>query len=144
MGYAERNVWAGIVVSLVVMAVYLALVLPQFATMPVADIAWQWPMAWSIGGGIVVTIVLSILWGIVAGIRHPGQEHRADIRDRDIERMGSRVGQAFSALGGLTALVLAMIDADAFWIAHAIYLGFFLAALIGGIAQTIAYRRGLV
>lgn len=144
MGYAERNVWSGLVTSVVVLGVYLALIAPQFGDRPVGEIAWQWPMALCILGGIVATIVLSILWGIVAGMRDPNEKHRSDIRDRDIERMGDRVGRAFTVIGGLAALVLAMTDAEPFWIGHAIFLGFFLSALLGGVAQVIAYRRGLV
>jgi hypothetical protein len=67
-----------------------------------------------------------------------------DQRDREISRMGDRVGQAFGVIGGLVALALAMLEADWFWIGNAIFLGFFLSAFLGGIAQIIVYRRGLV
>lgn len=144
MGYAERNVWSSLVVSVIGVGVYLALVLPQLGSTPIADVRWQWPMVWCIVGGIVLAIVGSIVWGIAAGMRDPREEHRADVRDRDIERMGDRVGQSFTVIGGLVALVLAMVGAETFWIANAIFFGFFLAAAIGGVAQVIAYRRGLV
>jgi hypothetical protein len=112
MGYGERNVWAGLIVGVIVVGGYLAYLLVQLSAVPATDVAWQWPMVWTIGAGIAGTIVLSIVWGIVAGLRDRDEEHRLDQRDTDIERMGSRVGQAFMA--------------------------------IGGIAQAIAYRRGLV
>ncbi|CAN7422927.1 hypothetical protein LJR045_002720 [Microbacterium sp. LjRoot45] len=144
MGYGERNVWSGLVLSVIVVSIYLALVLPQLAERPVADVAWQWPMVWCIVGGILATIAASILWGIVAGIRDPGEEHRSDVRDRDIERMGDRVGQAFGAIGGIAGIALAMVDAEPFWIGNAIFAGFFLSATLGSIARLVAYRRGLV
>lgn len=144
MGYSERNVWTSLVVGVIGVGVYLAIVLPQLSTVPVAEIGWQWPMVYCILGAIAVSIVLSIAWGIVAGMRDPDEEHRADVRDRDIERMGDRVGQAFTVIGGLAALVLAMVGADAFWIGNAIFFGFFLAATLSAIARVIAYRRGLI
>ncbi|KZE88507.1 hypothetical protein [Microbacterium sp. TNHR37B] len=144
MGYAERNVWSGLGASLLGVAVYAAIVAPQLGRAPVEAIGWQWPMVACVGGALILAILVSIVWGILAGLRDPETEHRADVRDRDIERMGDRVGRAFTVLGALTALVLAMVDAPAFWIGHAIFLGFFLASSLGSIAQLVAYRRGLL
>ncbi len=45
--------------------------------------------------------------------------------------------------GALGGLALAMLRAEPFWIANAIYLGFFLSAILGSIAKIVAYRRGL-
>lgn len=143
MGYAERNVWTGLVASIAGVAVYAAIVLPQLNDRPVADIEWQWPMIFCVVGALAVAIVASIVWGIVAGMLDPETEHRADVRDRDIERMGDRVGQAFSVIGALVALVLAMVGGELFWIGNAIFFGFFLTATIGSVARLVAYRRGL-
>ncbi len=144
MGYGERNVWAGMIVGVLVVGAYLAYLLVQLSHLPASEVAWQWPMVWTVAAGIVGTIVLSIGWGIVAGIRDRDELHRLDQRDTDIERMGNRVGQAFMAIGGVGAIVLAMVKADWFWIGNALFFAFFLSALVGGIAQAIAYRRGLV
>lgn len=144
MGYAERNVWTGTIASIACVIVYLAIILSSAATMPIADVAWQWPMIWCIVAGLAVAIVASIVWGLIASARDRETEHRADIRDRDIERMGDRIGQAFLTIGGVGALILTMLGADLFWIGNAIFFGFFLSATVGGIAQLIAYRRGLV
>lgn len=143
MGYAERNVWTGLVASVAGVAVYAAIVLPQLGDRPVDEIDWQWPMIFCVAGALVAAIVASIVWGIAAGMRDPETEHRADVRDRDIERMGDRVGQAFSVIGGLVALALAMVGGEAFWIGNAIFAGFFLTATIGSVARLVAYRRGL-
>lgn len=144
MGYAERNVWTGLVASVAGVAVYAAIVLPQLGDRPVDEVEWQWPMVFCVVGALAAAIVASIVWGIAAGMRDPETEHRADVRDRDIERMGDRVGQAFSVIGGLVALVLAMVGGDLFWIGNAIFFGFFLTATIGSVARLIAYHRGLV
>jgi len=100
-------------------------------------------MLWTIGVSIAVTIVVSILWGIVAGMREPGGVGKSDIRDRDIARMGTRVEQAFLAIAGVGVLILCAVRADWFWIAHTMFFGFAVAAIVGGIARLVAYRRGL-
>jgi hypothetical protein len=88
--------------------------------------------------------VLSILWGIFAGVRDPDGVGRSDARDRDIARMGGRVGQAFMVIAGLGVIALCAFEADWFWIANTMFFGFALSAFVGGIASVIAYRRGLV
>lgn len=142
MGYAERNTWVQLVASVAGVAVYLAIVVPQLVSRPVGEVDWVWPMTWTILGAIVLSIVLAIGWGILAGARDPATEHRADQRDREIEWFGDRVGQAFLVIGALGALVLAMVRADWFWIGNAVFVGFFLSSLFGGMARLAAYRRG--
>ena len=44
---------------------------------------------------------------------------------------------------GLAVIALCAIGAEAFWIANAMFAGFVLAAVVGGLARVIAYRRGL-
>jgi len=46
-------------------------------------------------------------------------------------------------LGGLAALVLALVEAPHFWIANAVYLAFVLSAVLGSLARLGAYHRGL-
>lgn len=144
MVYEERNTWVGLVVSAIAMAVYVIVILQQAAGGPVTEVVW-WPvMLWTIILSIVVSIGVSILWGIFAGMRDPDGVGRSDERDRDIARMGSRVGQAFLVIAGVVVIVLCALAADLFWIAHTMFFGFFVSAFIGGIASAIAYRRGLV
>jgi hypothetical protein len=144
MVYEERNTWVGLIVSAIGMAIYVIVVLEQASGGPLTDVAW-WPiMLWTIGGSIIASIVLSILWGIVAGMREPDGVGKSDERDRDIARMGSRVGQAFMVIAGLGVIVLCAVEADWFWIANTMFFGFALSAFVGGVASVIAYRRGLV
>lgn len=144
MVYEERNAWAGLIVSPIVMVVYVTLVLQQAAGGPLTDVDWFPLMLWVIGGGIVGTIVLGIVWGMIAGAKDPDGVGRSDIRDRDISRMGSRVEQAFVVIAGLGVIVLCAAGADVFWIANTMFAGFAIAAVVGGIARVTAYRRGLV
>ena len=144
MVYEERNVWSSLVVSIIAMTVYTVIVLSQAAGGPLTDVDWVPIMLWTIGGSIVGAIVLSIVWGILAGMRDPEGVGKSDQRDRDIARMGGRVGQAFLVIAGLGVIVLCAFEADWFWIANTMFFGFAISSIIGGIASVIAYRRGLV
>jgi uncharacterized membrane protein YeaQ/YmgE (transglycosylase-associated protein family) len=45
-------------------------------------------------------------------------------------------------IGMVGPFVLALIEADHFWIANAIYLVFVVQAVVGAVIKLIAYRRG--
>ena len=143
MVYQERNVWSTLIVSVIVTIVYVVIVLQQAGGGPVSDVDWVPIMLWTIIGSIVAAIVLSIVWGILAGMRDQEGVGASDQRDRDIARMGGRVGQAFMVAAGLGVIVLCAFEVDWFWIANTMYFGFALSTIIGSIASVIAYRRGL-
>jgi hypothetical protein len=142
VGYVERNTWSGLIVTIVAFTVYIVVVLQQAGGGALERVDWVPIMLVTIGVSIVAVIILTILWGIVAGMRDP-EASRTDVRDREIGRVGDRVGQAFSAMGGLGAIVLCALEADWFWIANTIFFGFGLSALVGGIATVVLYRRGM-
>lgn len=144
MVYEERNAWTGLIVGVLVIGGYVVVMLQQTARAAVTEIDWLPPMLWTIGIGIVATIVLSILWGIIAGARDPDGVGKSDVRDRDISRMGSRVEQAFVVIAGLGVIALCAVDADVFWIANTMFAGFAVSAMVGSVARVVAYRRGLV
>ncbi|WP_288969432.1 hypothetical protein [uncultured Microbacterium sp.] len=144
MVFEERNAWAGLIVSPIVMVAYVVLVLQNAGGGPLTDVDWFPLMLWVIGGGIVATIVVTIGWGLIAGIKDPDGVGRSDIRDRDISRMGGRVEQGFVVIAGLGVIALCAVGADVFWIANTMFAGFAVSAFIGCIARVIAYRRGLV
>ena len=50
---------------------------------------------------------------------------------------------ALVVIGGVAALILAMLRIDWFWIANAVYLCFVLNAILSSIARLVAYRGGL-
>jgi hypothetical protein len=144
MVYEERNAWAGLIVSPITMIVYVTLVLQQAAGGPLTNVDWFPLMLWVIGGSIVAVIVVGIVWGMIAGAKDAGGIGASDIRDRDISRLGGRVEQAFVVIAGLGVIALCAVGADVFWIANTMFAGFWAAAVIGGVARVIAYRRGLV
>lgn len=143
MVYQERNVWTSLIVSVAGMAVYVVLVLQSAGGGPLTDVDWVPLMLWTIGVSIVASIVLSILWGMAAGVKDPDGVGTSDVRDRDIGRMGARVEQSFVVIAGLGVIALCAVGADVFWIANTMFAGFAVATIVGSIARVIAYRRGL-
>ena len=144
MVYEERNTWASLIGTVAALVVYVVVVLQEAAGGPLVDVVW-WPiMLWTIVGSIVLTIVVSIVWGIAAGVRDPENVGTSDQRDRDIARMGGRVGQSFMVIAGLGVIALCAVEAHWFWIANAMFFGFAVANLVDTVARVIAYRKGLV
>lgn len=144
MVYEERNVWSTLIVSVVTLIVYTVIVIQAADGGPLTDVDWVPIMLWTIGISIAAAIIVSILWGIIAGARDPDGVGTSDQRDRDIAHMGNRVGQGFLVIAGLGVIVLCAVEADWFWIANTMYFGFAISTIVGGVASVIAYRRGLV
>lgn len=139
MSFEEKSTWLFGIIVIAGYTVYLALVLPAvLGGESIATVAYQIPMLATIGGAIAA----GILGGIALGIASPKEAGKADQRDREIDRFGEHIGQSFTVIGGITALVLALIEAPWFWIANALYLGFVLAGLLAVLAKLAAYRRG--
>lgn len=140
VSYEEKGTWVFLLVAIVAYGVYLAVVLPRlFAAPSLDDVDYVPAVLWTIGGAIVGGIVLRIITSIV----WPDERTSGDIRDREIDRLGERVGSGFVIAGAVAALALALFDAHPFWIANTIYLGFVLSALLSAITKLIAYRRGV-
>lgn len=141
MGVREKNAWAMLVIAVVGVAAYLTLLLVNLDGGSLTSVNYQPIMLWTIGLGIAAGIVVHITLSIRAGLA--GESQDADERDRQIERFGTNVGQAFLVIGGLAGLLMSLAEWDWFWIANALYLGFALSALLEGVAEVVAYRRGL-
>ena len=143
MVYEERNTWATLIATVITVPIYVIIVLTSADGGPLIDVDWVPIMLWTIGASIVGAIVISILWGILAGMRDPSEVGKSDQRDRDISRLGGRIGYGVLVAAALVALVLSMIEADWFWIGNALFLGFALSTFAGDIARVVAYRRGI-
>ena len=137
MSYEERNVWVFVVVAVVAYAAYVVVVLSRARDVPLTEVAYVGPLLWSIGGAIVASIVGTIVVALVN--RRDG--HEKDQRDKEINRLGEHTGQSLVVIGALAALVLAMAEADWFWIANVIYLCFVLSAVLGSATKLAAYRQ---
>jgi hypothetical protein len=139
VAFEEKQSWALAVIAVAGYAVYLLMVLSGADGRPLAEAPYVSALLWTIGLGIVAGIVSGIWFGIAA--RNDGLQ--SDERDREIGRFGDHVGQSFVVIGGMSAMVLAMLEVAYFWIANVLYLCFVLSAVIGSVAKIAAYRRGL-
>jgi hypothetical protein len=138
MTLEERRSWTYLAVAVVAYGVYVINVLTKAASAPLVDVDYVPVMLWTIG----IAIFGGILINIGQAIFTPRRDQTVDVRDRDIARLGDRVGQSFLVIGGLAALLLAIVEAPYFYIANALYLGFVLSAVLGAITKVVVYRRG--
>jgi len=118
---------------------YVTIVLVRAAGGPLTAVDYVAPLV----GSILISIVVSIVVNIVVNAASSQGRDRKDARDRTIDRFGEHTGR-WGLIGGATlALILAMLRVDPFWIANAIYLGFAVSGVVGGLSKLVAYRRGL-
>jgi hypothetical protein len=135
MAAEEKSAWIMLVLAIVVYPVYVIWVLNDAGSEPITEAPYVWPMIFTIGGSIVLSILLHIFFAPQIG--------KKDQREREIHRFGEYTGYAFITIGALAALVFAMFEFDHFWIANVVYLCFVLSAILGSVAKIVAYRSGL-
>ena len=138
MSFEEKSTWAYSVIAIALAVIYFALVLGHLPQTAAGDIAFQVPLVAAIGA----TIGLTILAHIVVAIAAPDDAGKRDQRDKDINRYGEYVGGLVLGVAAIVPLILALAEADHFWIANTIYLAFILSATAGSIVKIVAYRRG--
>ena len=136
MAFLEKSNWVVLVVGVPTLLVYLFVVVPQVLGQPIAEISWVEPMIVT----IVVFVVANVLGNVVAAASNPREADTNDERDREIDRLGERVGNWLIIAGSIAALVLAMTMADHFWIANAIFLGGIAGALLSSVTKIAAYH----
>jgi hypothetical protein len=141
MTFGERNTWVSAFVLPATSAVYFAVVLSRLRDQPASEVSWVAPMLGAIAASIVGTIVGTIVVSIGAGIANRGVlESKEDVRDKQINRYGDRIAQAFLGFGAGAVLVLTMFKVDHFWIGNTLFLLGAIGATWGGIAKIRAYR----
>ena len=138
MSYEEKGQWVYLAATTVAYGAYVVVVLGQAGTTPLPQVDYQPILLWTVG----VAIAASIIGRILIEIVRPSESHRGDVRDRDIGRFGEYVAGMVLGIGMVGPFVLALIEADHFWIANAIYLVFVAQAVVGAVIKLIAYRRG--
>jgi NADH:ubiquinone oxidoreductase subunit 6 (subunit J) len=136
MTFLEKSNWVVLVVAVPTLLIYLALVVPQVLGEPIAEVSWVEPMIFAIVGFIVA----NILGNVVAAASNPSEANKNDERDREIDRVGERIGNWLIVAGSIAALVLAMTMADHFWIANAIFLGGIAGAIVSSVTKIAAYH----
>ena len=139
MSFEEKTTWVLGVAAVITYVVYLAIMIPRLDGAQITEVPYVDAMLWTIGGSIVACIVLVIILGIFS----PKTAGQKDARDREIYRHGEYVGQSLVVVGALAAMIMAWLEIDWFWIANAVFLAFFLSAILGFITKVVGYRAGL-
>jgi predicted membrane channel-forming protein YqfA (hemolysin III family) len=138
MSWEEKRAWIALVVAIVTFSGYCVVVLVGADGGSLEEVAYRSTFLWSIGVSIVSSIVLEAL----AGGSLPKGERRTDARDRQIFRDAEFAGHWLLVAGAFAAMVMALTEADHFWIANVIYLSFTLAQILSSLVKIAAYRRG--
>ena len=139
MSYQEKNQWVFGVVTVLSFTVYALIIISRAQDVPLAEVAYAWPMVWTIIAAILANIILMIIVSVAT--RDRGQK---DERDQEINRRGEQIGMSMVVVGSVGALIMSMLELEYFWIANVIYVCFVLSALLGTVAKLVAYRRGFV
>jgi hypothetical protein len=139
MSYEEKGTWVYLVTSAGAYAVYLVIVLGRLASTPVAQVPYASVLLWT----TVASILAATVGRTLVETARPSDSRRADVRDKEIRRLGEYASRWFIVAGAAAALFMALAKWDYFWIANVIYLGFVLWAVVGSAVRIVAYRRGL-
>ena len=138
MSYEEKGQWVYLAATSIGYGAYVVVVLATAGTRPLTEVDYQPILLWTIGAAIAAAIIGRIAIEIVG----PSESYTADVRDRDIGRHGEYWAGLVLGVGMAVPFILALVEADYFWIANAMYLAFTLGAIVGAVTKLIAYRRG--
>ena len=139
MSFEEKSTWIYAVIVVALPIIYFAMVLGQLPQTAARDIDYQAPLVAVIAAAIGLTIAAHIVIAIAA----PEDAGRRDQRDKDINRYGEYVGGLVLGGAAVVPFILALAEADHFWIANALYLAFVIGNASGSVVKIVAYRRGL-
>lgn len=134
----ERAAWIMLITSIPAYIVYAVIVFRGAGDGALPDAPYVWPALITIGATVLANIVL----GILAAVIWNKDGDLVDERDRQIERLGDQVGNSFLVIGGLAAMLMAMVEWDWFWIANVLFLSFFVAGVVSAAAKVATYRWG--
>jgi hypothetical protein len=138
MSYEEKGQWVYLAATTIAYGAYVVIMLGQAGSTPLAQVDYQPILLWTVG----IAVAGSIIGRIAIEILRPSESHREDIRDKEIGRFGEYVSGMILGIGMVGPFVLALVEADHFWIANAMYLVFVLQAVAGTVMKLVAYRRG--
>lgn len=138
MAFEEKSAWVGLIAGIVTLVVYVAVVLTRSSATgaPLHETPYIDVMLWTIGIGIAVMIIATIIIAATSGKGGTA----TDLRDKQISARAEYTSRAFLIIGGVAALVLSMLELPHFYIAHVVFFGFALAAVLESITRIALYR----
>ena len=138
MTYEEKGVWVYILAVLVSSSIYAGVLVNGLQSTSYTQLDFGPSLLWTLG----ISIGISIVARILVEILRPSDSYKIDARDKAISRRGGFVNGMIIAIGMIVPLLLAVVDADNFLVANAIFAIFVIAAIASSIVQLVAYRRG--
>ncbi|MGV8883816.1 MAG: hypothetical protein ACOH19_16835 [Rhodoglobus sp.] len=138
MSYAHKGVWVNLFAMIATTAAYVIIILRDASGVAVTEIDYAPALFWTIGISVGLNIVVSILVEIVT----PSERQSGDVRDRAITVRGGYVCGLVVSFGMIGPLLLAIADAETFWIANTMFAVMATGAIVGNIVQLASYRRG--
>lgn len=133
LSFREKSLWVELVSMI---AIYGAYFLRAFA---IGD-GQPWRVGALFAGAVVATIIVhSVVHAALALHKQP--EH-ADERDRAIARRATQIAYFVLMTGVWGALGVAVLQAGAFWCAHAALLAVMIAEATRCAVELVLYRRG--
>lgn len=147
MSFEEKSTWITGISQLVVGIWYLIQIMDKAAATAVADIDYIPELLVLIGASVALTVVATVVVAIFLAARAAAKGDsteidKSDERDRSISRFAGNIGGYVLGVGMIPAMILAVLEFDHFWIAHAILASFFASELITATIKIVAYRRG--
>jgi hypothetical protein len=97
MTYEEKGTWVYLVASTAAYAVDVAIVIARLASTPVADVSYVAVLLWT----SAASILASVIGRTLVETAKPSDSRRADVRDREILRLGEYASRWF--VGGTTS-----------------------------------------
>jgi hypothetical protein len=138
MSYEEKGQWVYLAATTIGYTAYLVILLGSAGSTPLPEVDYVPILLWTVG----VAIAASIIGRIAIEIIWRSDSYSEDVRDRDIGRLGEYRAGLVLGIGMVVPFILALVEADYFWIANAMYLVFTAQAIVGAVIKLIAYRRG--
>jgi hypothetical protein len=146
----ERTAWAYLGIVTVTSGTYFALMITRALAQPIERISWVGPLLWTIGLSVTGTVVTTVVSTVVGVVRDDpgscGQDAEthlsSDVRDKEINRRGERASAGVLGTGLGAGLVLAMLDADAFWMGNLLFLFGTIGAIVQAATKIRLYRQG--
>ena len=138
MSYEEKGQWVYLAATSIGYTAYVVILLGSAGTTPLPEVDYQPILLWTIGAAIAASIIgriaIEVIWR--------SDSSSEDVRDRDIGRFGEYRAGLVLGIGMVVPFILALVEANHFWIANAMYLVFTAQAIVGAVVKLIAYRRG--
>ena len=139
MTFVEKSTLTMTLLLIAVFTGYFAVVLGPIAASPHRQGAFTGLV---IAATVVLTILAVVSHVVLAVVFRAQADAELDERDRLIALRSERIGGYILAVGVFAGITVAILEAEAFWIAQVLLAAWVLAEVSEGVAKLALYRRG--